>query len=94
MILLDNGLPMEQLFVLQRVSKRLQNVIEGSQKLQVKMFGLLACTSQDANPSLGEAFQMSYEDDDLTIFNPLMGIFRAGTRLQLPLFRHFDFRLE
>jgi hypothetical protein len=94
MILLVDNLCMEQLFVLQRVSKRLQNVIEGSQKLQVKIFGLLACTSQDARPSLGEDFQSSYGDGDFTRFNPLMGISRADTRLQLLLFRHFNFRLE
>jgi hypothetical protein len=94
MVLLDNNLRMEQLFVLQRVSKRLQNVIEGSQKLQVKMFGLLACTSQDAKPSLGEEFQSSCEDGQFMLFNPLMGISRADTCLQLPLFHHFDFRLE
>ena len=28
------------------------------------------------------------------MFNPLMGIARADTRLQLPLFRHFNFKLE
>lgn len=94
MILLDDSLRMEQLFTLQRVSKRLQNVIEGSQKLKVKMFGLLACTSQDVNPSLEQEFQTPYGDGELTLFNPLMGIARADTRLQLPLFRHFNFRLE
>jgi hypothetical protein len=94
MILLDDSLRMEHLFVLQRVNKRLQNVIKGSQKLKVKMFGLLACTSQDVIPSLEEEFQASYEDGELTMFNPLMGIARADTRLQLPLFRHFNFKLE
>jgi hypothetical protein len=81
MILLDDNLPMEQLFVLQRVSKRLQHGIEGSQKLQVKMFGLLACTSQDAKPSLGEEFQSSYKDGQFTLFNPPMGISRADNHL-------------
>lgn len=93
MILLDDNLRMEQLFVLQRVSKRLQNVIEGSQKLQVKMFGLLACTSQNANMSFKEKFEHS-QDDGLALLNPLMDISRTIDRLQLPLFRYLDFRLE
>ncbi|GAB7322632.1 hypothetical protein MBLNU13_g03541t1 [Cladosporium sp. NU13] len=94
MILLDENLRMEQLFVLQRVSKRLQHVIEGSQNLQVKMFGLLACTSQNANVSFKEKFEQSTEDDGPALLNPLMGIPRTNARLQLPLFRDFDFSLE
>jgi hypothetical protein len=94
MILLDDNLRMEQLFVLQRVSKRLQNVIEGSKKLQVKMFGLLACTSQNANVSFKEKFEHSTGDGGLALLNPLMGISPADASLQMPLFRHFDFRLE
>lgn len=85
---------MDQLFVLQRVSKRLQNVIEGSQKLQVKMFGLLACTSQDAISTYREQLHSPDGDGGLTMFNPLMGISRADARLQLPLFRNFNFKLE
>ena len=94
MILLDDNLRMKHLFVLQRVSKRLQNVIEGSQKLQVKMFGLLACASQTVNVSFVVKLEQLTGDDGLALLNPLMGISRADTRLQLPLFRHFDFRLE
>ena len=93
MILLDDNLRMEQLFILQRVSKRFQNVIQGSQKLQVKMFGLLACTSQNVHVSFKEKFEHS-RDDGLALLNPLMDISRTDDRLQLPLFRHFDFRLE
>jgi hypothetical protein len=85
---------MNQLFVLQRVSKRLQNVIEGSQKLQVKMFGLLACTYQNVNSSYKEELQKSNGEGELMLLNPLMGISRADTRLQLPIFRHFNFQLE
>ena len=88
MILLDDDLRMDQLFVLQRVSKKLQHVIEGSQKLQVKMFGLLACTSHNVDSSYREELQNS-----MPMFNPLMGISHADARLQLPLFRHLDFRL-
>ena len=93
MILLDDNLRMEQLFILQRVSKRFQNVIQGSQKLQVKMFGLLACTSQNISVSFKEKFEHS-RDDGLALLNPLMDISRTDDRLQLPLFRQFNFRLE
>jgi hypothetical protein len=94
MILLDDGLRMDQLFVLQRVNKRLQNVIAGSQKLQFKMFGILACTSQNSNSSYKEEIQHC-ETEDLgpALFNPLMRISRNDTRMQLPKFRHFDFKL-
>jgi len=94
MILLDDNLRMDQLFVLQRVSKRLQNVIAGSQKLQFKMFGMLACTSQNVNSNNKAAIQQwTNEKLGSTFFNPLMGISCADTGMQLPIFRHFDFRL-
>jgi len=94
MILLDDSLRMDQLFVLQRVSKRLQSVIAGSQKLQFKMFGVLACTSKNINPSFVENIEAcSPEHLGSALFNPLMGVYPADARIQLPVFRHFDFRI-
>lgn len=95
MILLDDDVRMEQLFVLKRVSKRLQSVIEGSQKLQVKMFGTLASSCKDAKLSGKEDVeQWLSKDDGSSFFNPLMGISPTEAHIQLPLFRHFDFKLR
>lgn len=52
MILLEKSISFYQLFVLQRVSKKLLGVIEGSSKLQVKMF--LAHGPDEANSNLKE----------------------------------------
>lgn len=95
MILLDDDVRMEQLFILKRVSKRLQSVIEGSQKLQVKMFGTLACSCKDAKLSVKEHVeQWLSKDGGSSLFNPMMGISPTDAHMQLPLFRHFDFKLR
>lgn len=93
MILLDDKIRMDQLFVLQRVSKRLQNVIEGSQKLQIKMFGTLAYTSKDPKPSWQEEVDKLLAYGGSAMFNPLMAIDPTDTHMQLPMFRHFNFKL-
>jgi hypothetical protein len=62
LVLLDDNIRMDQLFVLQRVSKRLQTVIAGSQKLQIKMFGKLVYSSKDANSGREENISRLLKD--------------------------------
>jgi hypothetical protein len=94
LILLDDNIRMDQLFVLQRVSKRLQTVIAGSQKLKVKMFGTLAHTSKDAIQGCEKIINQLLKDGDFMLFNPLMGVPFTNIHMGPPIFRHFGFELE
>jgi hypothetical protein len=94
LVLLDDNIRMDQLFVLQRVSKRLQTVIAGSQKLQIKMFGKLAYSSKDANSGREENISRLLKDGGSKLFNPLMGVPFMNINMELPIFRHFGFELE
>jgi hypothetical protein len=94
LILLDDNIRMDQLFALQRVSKRLKTVIGGSQKLQIKMFGRLAHSSKDANPGREENISRLLKDGGSMLFNPLMGVPFTNIHMELPIFRHFGFELE
>lgn len=93
MVLVQDIIPFHQLFVLQRVSKVLYNVIEGSQQLKLKMF--LTYDTKMTYPSTKEDMKNLVKDDGAPLFNPLMGLSPApGKRLeQMYIFSHFDFRI-
>lgn len=92
MVLLQDIIPFQQLFVLQRVSKGLCNVIEGSQQLKLKMF--LIYDTKETLPSTKVKHHRSVDIDGEPLFNPLMGIrpFLDKAVMQMPIFRHYNFQ--
>lgn len=93
MVLLQDIIPFHQRFSLQRVSKGLRDVIEGSQQLKLKMF--LIYDTKEPYPKTREVPNRLLKGDGAPLFNPLMGILPALNKelVQMPIFRHFDFQL-
>lgn len=93
MVLLQGIIPFHQLSAIQRVSKGLCNVIEGSQQLKLKMF--LIYDIKAPYPSTIEDLNRLVEDDAAPFFNHLMGFLPAPDKelVQMPIFRHFDFQI-
>lgn len=87
MILLDDSIPMTQLFLLQRVNKEFKSKIEGSGKLRRKMF------LRDGRDRLKPQELLAMRARPLTaLFNPLMCINHRdpGHSPLRRLFRYFE----